>query len=391
MVGRTETHCASVVALSPAEEHRPCSARPERVPALCSAGASRRALAGTRPSTRRPRRRTPRSGRAERGQTLLRGICAACLLVTFLTCAAASAQNTPPEESPSSPDPKAASLIRQLADEQWEVRERATSSLIEMGAACAPQVVEAMRGSESPEVRSRARQILIAIGEWRQAPELVEEKVRELLTAIRDMGEGVTWVPAEMSQPLCYQPAIEEAMPLLSEPRCIPVLAEGFQDPEPAVRSTVAWCLGRTHSSAAVSPLQTAVKGDGDETVRLIALWSLGVIGDRTSAPSVTEALGDPSPAVRCAAAIVAERLCERATLPLLLNALEAEEAPLRYHAFYTLTRLTGQRFGYNAYAKAEQRTGAVAAWRTWWREHGAAFEPGRPSVDIPSGGEKPK
>lgn len=303
----------------------------------------------------------------------------------LLSAAGATAQDAPPHDN----DPRVAPLIGQLADDEWEVRERATSALIGIGSACAGPVVEAMNRSDSAEVRTRARRILLAIGAWRMDPGLVREKVQELLEVLRD-GEVVVWNPESRAAPLDLLEQYDDRFgDLYAEPRSVPPLVEALADDDPTFVANVAWCLGRTGSREAVPALRAIVgRTEIEEHTRAIALAALARIGDAASAPTVTQALGDPSLMVRQAAAIVAERLGEKSAVPVLIGLLEDGDAALRFNAFYTLARMTGERFGYNAFAAPERRAGAVGTWRAWWTEHGSGFEPGRGSVDSPGGEE---
>jgi beta-lactamase regulating signal transducer with metallopeptidase domain/HEAT repeat protein len=70
-------------------------------------------------------------------------------------------------------------------------------------------------------------------------------------------------------------------------------------DRDPSVREMAAWSLNDAdHSSVAIEALMAALH-DADTDVRATAAWSLGNVGDRSSAEALAGALSDPSAEVR--------------------------------------------------------------------------------------------
>jgi len=50
-----------------------------------------------------------------------------------------------------------------------------------------------------------------------------------------------------------------------------------------------------------------------------------------------------------------------------LLKLVDKEDTDIRYACEYSLRRMTGKHFGYNAYAPQPQRAAAAKKWRAWW------------------------
>jgi hypothetical protein len=88
----------------------------------------------------------------------------------------------------------------------------------------------------------------------------------------------------------------------------IPELIETLEDPDNSVRAIAAWALGNLGDDAAVTGLKRAL-GDPDNSVRRYAVQSLGRIGDKEAAPELTEALKDADDFVREEAAQALKRL----------------------------------------------------------------------------------
>jgi HEAT repeat protein len=58
----------------------------------------------------------------------------------------------------------------------------------------------------------------------------------------------------------------------------LPDLIEALRDPEPEVRVAAAWALGEIESPEAIPPLTEALAGDEEAGVREAAAWALGEI-----------------------------------------------------------------------------------------------------------------
>lgn len=61
--------------------------------------------------------------------------------------------------------------------------------------------------------------------------------------------------------------------------------------------------------------------------------------------------------------------------IPVLVDRLEDEDPAVRFFAVLALERLTGTRMGFQAGAAAEERRLAVARWRRYVLDRGAAHD----------------
>ena len=63
---------------------------------------------------------------------------------------------------------------------------------------------------------------------------------------------------------------------------------------------------------------------------------------------------------------------------PQLVKDLESDDPALRMYAIKGLQEMSGEDFGYVYYGDVEQRRPAVARWRQWLGQQGAATRPSR-------------
>ncbi len=64
----------------------------------------------------------------------------------------------------------------------------------------------------------------------------------------------------------------------------------------------------------------------------------------------------------------------DKRVVAALIKLLRYPQLDVRYEAEYGLRRITGQCFGYSAYADLEQRTSAAAKWKNWWKKSNKRF-----------------
>jgi len=103
----------------------------------------------------------------------------------------------------------------------------------------------------------------------------------------------------------------------------VSVLADSLKDPDPAVRRAAARGLGEERDPAAVPPLMGIVNTDPDEGVRLAALGSLVMIGDKSAMPAYEKALGDKSEWMRQSAAEALNGTWQKSAHKALVQALK--------------------------------------------------------------------
>jgi HEAT repeat protein len=126
--------------------------------------------------------------------------------------------------------------------------------------------------------------------------------------------------------------------------------------------------LGRAilaRGEAATPYLVDALKGPSDQA-RGQAAYLLGVRKDRRTIPALRAAAADPVPPVRYEAAAALLELSDPAGLDVLVDGLADSDARLRAKCIAVLAEKTGQRFGFEADGRPDDRDAAIARWRTW-------------------------
>ncbi len=109
-------------------------------------------------------------------------------------------------------------------------------------------------------------------------------------------------------------------------------LSEALGDPEPDVRTAAAIALADCEAHEAVLPLIDAAADEHPE-VRQMALAALGELADPRGLEPVREALSDPAPALRFQAVMAFPRICQqrKEAIEVLLAATEDDD-PLVCH-----------------------------------------------------------
>jgi hypothetical protein len=89
----------------------------------------------------------------------------------------------------------------------------------------------------------------------------------------------------------------------------------------------------------------------------------------RMTPATVRDKLKDGRPEMRRAAALACAMKEDKSFVPDLVALLDDVDAIVVRAAGVALRSLTGQNFGPASNATAEERTKAVAAWKSWWRQ----------------------
>ncbi|MEM9378457.1 MAG: HEAT repeat domain-containing protein [Planctomycetota bacterium] len=134
--------------------------------------------------------------------------------------------------------------------------------------------------------------------------------------------------------------------------------------PSPLVRRTAfrAMTSMRYGQPAFDKKLRRAL-ASSDFALRWGAVAGLGDARDDASAAWIAERIADEHHAVRAVALECALERRLRPAIPVLIEELDAEEAPRRVACHAALVELTGEDFGRGA-----------ARWRAWWSGEGASF-----------------
>jgi HEAT repeat protein len=233
---------------------------------------------------------------------------------------------------------QAQEAIKNLGDDTFEVREKATSDLMAMGAAIAPLLRQAAASSD-PEVSQRAQKCLEKIGTAKHAP-LSAATVR--LVAYRK--------PAGAAEALLtFLPFADDAVIADEVQAALIDVALRDGKPDPAVISAL----------ADKSPLR---RGAAAEAL----CWATA-----GKSPLVRPLLRDPDPDVRLHVALALAGHQERAAVPVLIDLLELPGAQ-SYEVEQYLLSCKGARPPAVALGNdvAEHRQ-CRAAWQAWWQAEG--------------------
>jgi hypothetical protein len=95
-----------------------------------------------------------------------------------------------------------------------------------------------------------------------------------------------------------------------------------------------------------------------------------------------------PDPSLKIPAIKSAVQRKDMSVVGALIKDLESDDPAVRFYAIQGLQRLTGETFGYEYYAEADQRTPALQQWQQWFSRseesvaRGGAPEPMRARTD---------
>lgn len=235
-------------------------------------------------------------------------------------------------------------LIEQLGADSFQVRERATSKLSIMLALPIDLLVSAAEGADA-EVRFRAKRILAVA---KREPTRVIQAAFKVIAEKRIKG----LVPELLAIiPLCDNQfsvnAAQEALSATATPGDAKTLKEAGQHERADVRA------------AATEALAVVLQADGVEFL--------------------SAQLEDEADQVRLAAARGLANQGKRSALLPLADLLTSEDARVRVSASSALQQLSGERFGFAAVGKADQRVAAAKKWAEWVAGAGAKAELNHP------------
>ncbi len=242
-------------------------------------------------------------------------------------------------------------LLARLDDPSEEVREKAAADLIAFGPRAAPLLRQAAQNHA--RCGPQAAHCLEALEP--EGPRPLPGAAPRLLVLRRPQGA--------LEALLAYLPCAEsdtvagQIVDLLSEVGCsdgkaAPALVQALTDPVPARRSAAAITLCKGRAEMHLPAVRRLLK-DADPTVRLRTALALAARGEREAVPVLVALLGE---------------------LPLD-KAWEAED--------YLLQVAGDQAPTASLEETPARRTAAVNAWRQWWRERGAAVDLTR--IDSPT------
>jgi HEAT repeat protein len=247
---------------------------------------------------------------------------------------------------------RAAELVKQLGDDDFGVREKASAALVSLGRAALPALKAGVDDGDA-EVARRAAECLRLI-ETDAATALASAAAR--LVALRKP-DGAAEVL------LAYLPC-----------------ADGETADEEARTALAAVTLrGGRPDPAVVKALE-----DADPVRRGAAAEALCRAGAKESLPAVRKLLADRDPRARLRAALALAALKERDAVPALIGLLAELPPEQGWRAEDVLQRLAGDGAPLVSLAGDEAaRKKCRDAWADWWKKHGekadlARLDPGQ-------------
>jgi HEAT repeat protein len=235
---------------------------------------------------------------------------------------------------------KVQALIKQLGDDDFGVRQRATLTLEGFGSSITPLLRQTLT-IDDEEIKRRVRNCLEKIDKERSAPLL---SVRARLVALRKP-EGAVEVL------LAYLPFADDESTLDEVRAALAAVAVRGGKPDPAL-----------------------VKGLEDRLPlrRGIAAEALVLGGAADQYPAVRKLLQDPEPLVRLRVALALEAKQDRLALPALI-ALLTEVSPANAERVEERLRLVAGETAPDAVAGDDDDSRKMCrdAWDAWWKKNG--------------------
>ncbi len=189
---------------------------------------------------------------------------------------------------------RASELVKQLGDDDFDIREKAMKDLVALGPAAQPSLLRATENAD-PEVARRVSECLDRLKVGRVGPELIA-------AAARVLANHPSAAPATIEAFLEYipsapdEPVEEELTGLLTRLTAVngkphPALTAAAKDKLPIRRQAAAGPLAQ----AGGEHRETVRKllADPDHRVRLFAAQALIAVRDKTAVPALIGLLGD--------------------------------------------------------------------------------------------------
>jgi HEAT repeat protein len=243
-------------------------------------------------------------------------------------------------------------LIRQLGDEDFDVREKAAARLIAIGSPALRELRKA-RNTTDAEVRRHVDACIKTIDEALN-PEVDAPGVWAMEGARPRDGLEVL---------LNYLPNVEDAV---LEARVLQAIAKlGVKDGK-------------------LDPLLERAVNDPEQSRRAAAVYVLGRCGTKEQRQVAQRLLTDSDPAIRFRAAegLIAGR--ETGATPTLLALLTEGPLDLARQAEDLLTRMAGDRAPALSLGETdEERKKCRAAWEVWWKAHASKLDLTRFDADL--------
>ena len=238
-------------------------------------------------------------------------------------------------------------LVRQLGDDQFKQREKASKQLVMIGPRARPFLQEAVKDAD-PEISRRARECLTHIGEGATAA-TVSAAVRVLARE----------KPAEAAAALlAYLPSAEDEGVVETIRQALTELAVRNGKAEPALLAALDDSTAVKRAAAAVALCRAAVP---------------------EAKVGVRKLLRDRDPRVRMSVALALTVTRDKDAIPVLIRLLD--ELPLEETGLVLslLDRLASDTApSVEPGADLASRRKYREAWETWWKDHQAKIDPAK-------------
>jgi hypothetical protein len=237
-------------------------------------------------------------------------------------------------------------MVRQLGDDEFEVRERASEGLVALGMAARAALRAALKDPDL-EIRRRARECLDKIDRGVEIALRVNAAAVRVLARLRPAGAaGVL---------LDYLPSAED---------------ESIAEEARRALTTLAVRAGK------VEPVLVAALKDRLAVKRAAAAVALCRARAAAHLPAIRKLLADPDPSVRFGVALALAEAREKEAVPVLIALLD-RLGPRNYgrveELLYRLAR--DKAVPLPARSGEKGRREQRRAWQAWWKEHGAGVE----------------
>ena len=237
-------------------------------------------------------------------------------------------------------------MVRQLGDDEFEVRERASEGLVALGMAARAALRAALKDPDL-EIRRRARECLDKIDSGVETALRVNAAAVRVLARLRPAGTaGVL---------LDYLPSAED---------------ESIAEEARRALTTLAVRAGK------VEPVLVAALKDRLAVKRAAAAVALCRARATAHLPAIRKLLADPDPSVRFGVALALAEAREKEAVPVLIALLD-RLGPRNYGRVEEMLCRLARDKAVPVPARSDEkgRLEQRQAWQAWWKEHGASVE----------------
>jgi HEAT repeat protein len=238
-------------------------------------------------------------------------------------------------------------LVAQLGDDDFEVREQASSQLVQIGVRAKSVLLEAVKDPDL-EVAVRARDCLRRIDQGTTS--LVVSAAARMLVERKHEGATeilLTYLPFAEDESIADDVRADLTALAVRDGRPDPALVTALTDRQPIKRAAAAEALCRAGAREPQGAVKALLK-DADASVRLRVGLALCSLGDKEALPVLIDVLGDLPPQ-------------ETTQLEEMLYRIAGDKAPAGDDATASAAR---RRYRDN--------------WKKWWDTDGAKLDAGR-------------